>query len=109
METILQWLPELVTALLGGGLVALFTVPEKKAAARLDNAERVVAKYEEVMNKYEKRISELEAEVRELRAEADKKDARISELEKALAVLERKRNKKGQFVKRQATPPNANN
>ena len=109
METILQWLPELVTALLGGGLVALFTVPEKKAAARLDNAERVVAKYEEVMNKYEKRISELEAEVRELRAEADQKDARISELEKALAVLERKRNKKGQFVKRQATPPNANN
>jgi len=100
METIIQWLPELITALLGGGLVAIFTVPEKKAAARLDNAERVVAKYEEVMQRYEKRISELEAEVKELRAESERKDDRISELERQLAVLERKRNKKGQFVKK---------
>ena len=100
LDTILSWLPELVTALLGGGLVAIFTVPEKKAAARLDNAERVVAKYEEVMQRYEKRISELEQEVKELRAESERKDERFSELEKQLAVLERKRNKKGQFIKR---------
>lgn len=100
-DIIANWLPELIAGLLGGGLVKILTIPEKKEKARLDNAERVVKKYEEVMQKYEKRISELEAEVKELRAEADKKDTRISELEKALALLERKRNKKGQFTKQQ--------
>ena len=94
-------LESIVGALLGGGLVAIFTIPEKKASARLDNAERVIAKYEELMKKYETRISELENEVKTLREDVDNRDTRIHELEQKLTVMEMKRNAKGQFMKRQ--------
>ena len=99
MDTIFNWLPEIISGLLGGGLVAIFTIPEKKAKARLDNAERVVSKYEEVLKRYEARISELEIEVKELRAASEQKDHRIAELEKNIALLQRKRNSKGQYIK----------
>lgn len=105
MDILTNWLPELITGLLGGGLVALFTIPEKKAAARLDNAERVVAKYEDILKKYEARISELETEVKTLREDIDKRDDRIHELEQKLSAMEVKRNSKGQFVKRQPRQP----
>lgn len=104
MDIITNWLPELITGLLGGGLVALFTIPEKKASARLDNAERVVAKYEDILKKYEKRISELEEEVKTLREDVEKRDTRIHELEQKLLAMETKRNAKGQFVKRTPNP-----
>ena len=99
IDRIFDFLPELVSGLLGGGLVAVLTIPEKKASARLDNAERVVKKYEEILARYERRITELEQQVKELEEKVDRKDERISELEDKLRGMERKRNSKGQFIK----------
>lgn len=95
----MDFIPELLTALLGGGIVALFTIPEKKASARLDNAERLVKKYEEILVRYEKRISELENEVEELREKLDKKDSRILALETKLSAMEQRRDARGRFRK----------
>lgn len=96
---ILQYLPELISAILGGGIVTLFMLPEKKASARLDNAERVVKKYEDILQRYEKRISELEQQVKQLQQENDAKDKRIDELEQLVVSLKQRRNSKGQFLK----------
>lgn len=101
----IELLSSLVAALLGGGLVGIFTIPEKKASAKLDNAERVIAKYEDVLKKYEKRISELEAQVKDLEKKNKEKDARIDELEHQILDLQRKavtRGKNGRFTKKEA-------
>lgn len=95
----LQYLPELISAILGGGLVSLFLLPEKKASARLDNAERVVKKYEDILSRYEMRISELEQQVKCLQADNEAKDKRIDELQALIDSLKQKRNAKGQFSK----------
>jgi len=95
----------LISALLGGGIVGLFLIPEKKAGAKLDNAERLVAKYEEVLKKYEKRIGELEKQVKELEAKNTEKDSRIDELEHQILELQMntiQRGKGGRFVKKNA-------
>lgn len=84
----------LIAAIGGGGLVRLFMIPEKKSSAKLDNAERVIAKYEEILKKYERRISELESEVRELKAaalkETDARDRKIATLQARVYELETK-------------------
>lgn len=89
----------MISAVLGGGLVTLFLLPEKKASARLDNAERVVKKYEDILVRYEKRISELEQQVKRLQADNEAKDRRIDELQELIGSLKQKRNAKGQFSK----------
>ena len=60
-------------AITGGGLAGLLLVPEKKSSARLDNAERIIAKYEGI-------ISSLEAEAKE-------KDEKIEKLQEEVRAL----------------------
>ena len=101
----LEIITSLVSALIGGGLVGIFTIPEKKASARLDNAERLVAKYEDVLKKYEKRISELEAQIKDLEQKNEAKDHRIDELEHQVMELQLNtitRGKNGRFMKKNA-------
>jgi len=101
----IEIITSLASALIGGGLVGIFTIPEKKASAKLDNAERVIAKYEEVLAKYEKRISELETQVKELEQKVEQKDSRIDELEHQVLELQLntvQRGKNGRFTKKTA-------
>lgn len=66
----------LISAITGGGLVALFTIPELKAGKKLDNAEKLIAKYDAIIERLEddnhtkdERINELTSEVRKLQEE----------------------------------------
>jgi len=99
-------------AALGGGLASLFLLPEKKQAARLDNAERVIAKYETLLEEYKKQNDLLRKRVEELENKSKndlaERDLRIKELEKQVRTLEdklhsleQKRGKDGRFVKNQ--------
>ena len=103
MDWLTNLIEPLIAALLGGGLVGIFTIPEKKAAAKLDNAERVIAKYEDILKRYEERISELETQVRELEAKNAEKDQRIDDLEHQILEIQAKsitRGANGRFVKK---------
>lgn len=87
-DAILNHLAEIMSAVLGGGLVALFTIPETKASKRLDAAERVLAKYEPLIQKLEKENSDLREEVTKLRETVAVQNATIVELKTRLHTME---------------------
>lgn len=88
MTEILQYLPELISALLGGGIVSIFLLPEKKTGARLDNAERLIAKYEPLMQKLEAENQELRSEVKRLNGIIQEQEGTIADLKTRMHTME---------------------
>lgn len=78
----------IVAAVSGGGLVALLTVRETKEGKRLDNAERLVEKYEELMQKLETSVSEKDAQIEKLTEEVNSLRADVAELKTRLKTAE---------------------
>ena len=77
----------LISALVGGGIVRFSLIPEKKASAKLDNAERLVVKYEDILSDYKKQINDLKEEVELLRNKCELRDHKISDLEQRISSL----------------------
>ena len=88
MEAITQYLPELISALLGGGIVSLFLIPEKKVASRLDNAERLIAKYEPLMQRLTEENEQLKKEVKRLNGIINEQEDKIAELKTRMHTME---------------------
>lgn len=115
-----------LSAIGGGGLVAAFTIPEKKKAAKLENDAKIIAEYGQLIDQYreellerDKRIDQLQKRIEELEAQscAEKKtrDIRIAELEKQVRDLEsqldtlrQKRDKNGRYTKNDKRISNGN-
>jgi len=73
----------LITALVPtGGIVALFTIREKKTEMMLENASKVIGQWEQFAQKEEERRAELAKDV-------DKRDDTIEELRKEITELSR--------------------
>lgn len=87
-EILSNWLPELITALIGGGLVSIFLLPEKKVSSRLDNAERLIAKYEPLMARLEEENQQLKAEVKRLNGIINDQEVKIAELKTRMHTME---------------------
>lgn len=64
----------IVSALLGGGLLSLFTIRETKKGLAIDNKEKED-------NRWSKLVDELQDQVGKLNERLERKDARITELE----------------------------
>lgn len=78
-----QILIALISAVLGGGLVKIFTTKETKEGMSLDNMQKVLDAKDRII---EERIERC----RELKLEIDKKDLKIDELHKINANLRHK-------------------
>lgn len=96
----------LISTLIGGGIMKLVLLPETKASAKLDNAERVIAKYEDLLSRNEKEIRKLQSKVDELTSYCEQRDHKIGELEKRIVALKydidsqkSRRGADGRFVK----------
>lgn len=87
-EFIIDHVTELLSVILGGGVVALFTIPETKASKRLDAAERVLAKYEPLLQKLEKENTELRSEIATLREKVAVQSSTIVELKTKIHTME---------------------
>lgn len=80
-------LEPLIGAIFGGGVVALFTIPQKKEAAKLDNAERIIAKYEKLAELREKDARLREAENKQLKQEVEALTKQIEEQKTLIQTL----------------------
>lgn len=89
----------LVSAVTSGGVVALFTIPERKNAEKVSNAHKLVADYVVLLEKYkndlddrDKVIESLRQEIEDMRQDAErsrkKRDNRILELERQVSEME---------------------
>lgn len=89
MEISVTTILEIVAALLGGGgIAALFLIPEKKASKRLDNAERLIAKYEPIMHRLEEEIADKDKQIKALIKRVNEQDAMITELKTKLHTMQ---------------------
>lgn len=89
----------LLSAITGGGIACLFTIPEKKKAAKLENTSKIIADYERYNNQLkndlqeaDKRIDALQQRVDELykqsRDALAERDDTIQKLQKRVFELE---------------------
>lgn len=78
--SIVTILTSLISALLGGGLITIFTVRETRKSLKIDNA----AKED---NRWSKLADELQDQNEKLNDRLEKKDARITELEDIISTL----------------------
>lgn len=85
IENILQLLAAIVGS---GGLVAYFLLPEKKSRQRLDNAERLILKYEPIIERLEKDNADKDAQIKELIKRINKQDLTIGELNTKIRTME---------------------
>ena len=72
----------------GGGITALFMLPEKKSKQRLDNAERLILKYEPIIERLEKDNADKDAQIKELIKRINKQDLTIGELNTKIRTME---------------------
>lgn len=75
-------------ALLGGGAVALFTIPEKRGSARLDNAERILKKYEDIINKLEEDNKDKDMKIVEMRTKIEYLETSLATVNTTLKTLQ---------------------
>lgn len=87
MNEILSHIPEIICALLGGGVVSAFTVPELKRGKRaevareeLTNAKMLIEEYVPMLKSIKEENEALRKEVEDLRQKVAKQSATIAEL-----------------------------
>jgi len=83
-----EMLRSVVPALLGGGIVMLWTLPERKGGARLDNAERVLKKYEDIIDRLDRENTQLKKEIEELKIESMQLRANLGEVNTRMKTLQ---------------------
>lgn len=89
MEDIIKVLIEQgLPALLGGGAVALFLIPEKRGSARLDNAERVLKRYEDIISRLEKSNQDKDIVIAELRTKVAGLETSLSRVNATLSGMQ---------------------
>lgn len=72
----------------GGGLVALFTVPELRKAKRLENEGAAIEQYKELLNKYALDLNDARTEIAALRKRCDSLSDQCGTMKTQMATLE---------------------
>lgn len=95
-ETIIQHLPELLSALLAsGGVAAIFTIPERKRSKKaeaereeLTNAKMLIEQWAPLLKSIKEENEALRKEVEELRQKVSKQSATIADLKTRQHTME---------------------
>jgi len=91
----------IISALLSGGLVMLWTLPQKSRAEKLENDAKVITEYAGLIDRYKHELEVRDNKIAELTQEVDGLRQQLKNLEDELSKLKRKRNSRGQYCKMQ--------
>lgn len=97
----------IVSAIFGGGLVAVLTAPEKKKAAKLENNTKIIEDCYKHIGRLEDELKNLkeyyEGLIKQRDEEIERLQTRCDELQKQLDSIIAKRDNRGRFQKRNTT------
>lgn len=103
--TNMEWLPTLLSALLSGGLVAIFTLPQKMRAERIENDQKVISECYALIDRLNGELDERECRIDKLQKRVAELEAQVRDLESQLSAMKQRRGKDGRFQKKAPASP----